>query len=44
VECPLHGAQFDLRTGQALCLPATGNAGSFSVRIEDGAIKVSSSK
>jgi 3-phenylpropionate/trans-cinnamate dioxygenase ferredoxin subunit len=44
VECPLHGAQFDLRTGQALCLPATGNAGSFSVRVEDGAIKVSSSK
>jgi len=22
IECPLHGSQFDLRTGQPLCLPA----------------------
>lgn len=40
VECALHGAQFDIRTGDALCLPATGNAGSYSVWVEDGAIKV----
>lgn len=23
VECPLHQARFDLRTGQAMCAPAT---------------------
>lgn len=40
VECALHGAQFDLRTGEAICLPATGNAGSYPVWVEDGAIKV----
>ena len=22
IECPRHGARFDVRTGQALCLPA----------------------
>jgi 3-phenylpropionate/trans-cinnamate dioxygenase ferredoxin subunit len=23
IECPRHGARFDLRTGAALCMPAT---------------------
>ena len=27
VECPLHGSQFDLTTGTAVSLPATGTAG-----------------
>jgi 3-phenylpropionate/trans-cinnamate dioxygenase ferredoxin subunit len=40
VECALHGARFDLRTGQAISLPATGNAGSYEVVIEDGIVKV----
>ncbi|HLZ21363.1 MAG TPA: non-heme iron oxygenase ferredoxin subunit [Ktedonobacterales bacterium] len=40
VECPLHGARFDIRTGNALCLPATVSAGSYPVWVEDGAIKV----
>ena len=40
VECALHGAQFDIRTGRALCLPATGSAGSYPVWIEDGYIKI----
>lgn len=40
VECALHGAQFDLRTGDAICLPATGNAGHYEVVIEDGIVKV----
>ena len=40
VECALHGAQFDIRTGNALCLPATGSAGSFPVWVEDGVLKV----
>lgn len=40
VECALHGARFDLRTGNAISLPATGTTGSFPVWIEDGAVKV----
>ena len=40
VECALHGAQFDVRTGEALCLPATEPAGSYPVWIEDGFLKV----
>ncbi len=40
VECALHGAQFDIRTGDALCLPATGTAGSYPVWVEDGVLKV----
>jgi 3-phenylpropionate/trans-cinnamate dioxygenase ferredoxin component len=40
VECALHGSRFDLRTGDALSLPATGNAGSYSVWVEDGQIKI----
>jgi 3-phenylpropionate/trans-cinnamate dioxygenase ferredoxin subunit len=40
VECALHGSRFDLRTGNAISLPATGNAGSYEVWVEDGMIKV----
>lgn len=40
VECALHGAQFDLRTGNALCLPATGSSGSYPVWVEDGVLKL----
>lgn len=40
VECALHGAQFDIRTGRALTLPATGSAGSYPVWVEDGELKV----
>jgi len=40
VECALHGAQFDVRTGEALCLPATEPTPSYPVWVEDGAIKV----
>ena len=34
VECPRHGATFDLRTGQPTGLPATEPVRSYSVRIE----------
>ena len=40
IECPLHGSQFDVTTGQAVSLPATGNAGKYEVRVEDGQILV----
>jgi 3-phenylpropionate/trans-cinnamate dioxygenase ferredoxin component len=35
VECPLHGAVFDIRTGDVKCLPATLSAQVFPLR-EDG--------
>ena len=36
VACPWHGAQFDLNTGQALSLPATGQVNTYPVMIRDG--------
>ena len=41
VECPLHGSQFDITTGEAVSLPATGNAGKYDVKVVDGEILVS---
>jgi 3-phenylpropionate/trans-cinnamate dioxygenase ferredoxin subunit len=38
VECPRHGARFDLRTGEALCPPAYLPIAKFPVKIEDGAV------
>ena len=33
VECPLHAARFCLRTGAALCLPATRPVGTHRVEV-----------
>jgi 3-phenylpropionate/trans-cinnamate dioxygenase ferredoxin subunit len=38
VECTLHGARFDLRTGEALCAPAYSAVPKFPVKREDGAV------
>lgn len=38
VECPRHGARFDVRTGAALCLPAVSPVPTYEVKIEDGEI------
>jgi 3-phenylpropionate/trans-cinnamate dioxygenase ferredoxin subunit len=40
VECPLHGAEFDLRTGEALTPPAVLAVKVFPVEIEGGQILV----
>lgn len=40
--CPRHGAQFDIRTGAALTMPAVDPVSTYDVRIEDGAILVES--
>ncbi len=34
VECPLHGAEFDLKTGEALTLPATKPVSVFRTEID----------
>jgi len=40
IECVLHGAMFDLRTGKAVRLPAVRPVKSYPVRIENGEIFV----
>ena len=40
VVCPRHGANFDIRTGRALSLPAYQPVEAFEVFVEDGLIKV----
>ena len=38
IECPRHGAKFDVRTGRPLCMPAVEPIATFQVKIEDGGI------
>lgn len=40
VECPLHAASFDLRTGQPTCLPARRPVRTHRVTVDDGIIHV----
>ena len=40
VECPLHGARFDVRTGKVLSLPAVYPLKSYDVRVEGDKIQV----
>ena len=35
VECPLHGAEFDLKTGEAKTLPATQPVVSYKTDVDD---------
>ena len=41
IECVLHGARFDVRSGEALCAPAYSPVRRFAARRADGAIWVS---
>jgi 3-phenylpropionate/trans-cinnamate dioxygenase ferredoxin component len=38
VECPRHGSEFDLRTGEPGALPATQPVPVYPVSIEDGTV------
>lgn len=40
VKCPKHGAKFDVKTGQALSLPAWAPVETYEVKVENGEIKV----
>jgi 3-phenylpropionate/trans-cinnamate dioxygenase ferredoxin subunit len=40
VICPRHGANFDLRTGEPLTLPAYEPVETFPVRVDAGIVKV----
>jgi 3-phenylpropionate/trans-cinnamate dioxygenase ferredoxin subunit len=40
VECPLHAAQFDLRTGVPTCLPAKEPVRTYPVVVDEGVVYV----
>ncbi|MGH2448541.1 MAG: non-heme iron oxygenase ferredoxin subunit [Chloroflexota bacterium] len=40
VECPLHGAQFDVRTGEVLSLPAIFPIATYPTKVENGEVYI----
>jgi len=40
VECPKHGSEFDLRTGEALTLPAVTPVPTYTAFVADGDVMV----
>lgn len=40
ITCPRHGARFDLKTGAAMCMPATEPVRTFEVDVRDDGIFV----
>ena len=40
IECPLHAARFDVRTGKALCAPAETDLQVFEVKVEGSELLV----
>lgn len=38
ITCPRHGARFDIRTGAALCMPATEPITTFEIETRDDGI------
>lgn len=40
IACPRHGAKFDIRSGQALTMPATQPTRSHEVKVADGQVFV----
>ncbi|MEO2034430.1 MAG: non-heme iron oxygenase ferredoxin subunit [Planctomycetaceae bacterium] len=38
IQCPRHGAKFDLKTGKSLCMPATRPIRTFNVEVRDDGI------
>ncbi len=40
IKCPLHGATFDVKTGEAKSLPAVKAVPTHEIKIEDGTVYV----
>ncbi len=40
IECPRHGAHFDLRTGKALSLPAVADIPAYPVRVVGSEVQI----
>jgi 3-phenylpropionate/trans-cinnamate dioxygenase ferredoxin subunit len=44
IQCPRHGARFDVTTGRALCMPAVEPVATFEVKVENGQVYVGPEK
>lgn len=40
IECPLHGARFDIRDGRVLCQPASRDIACYPVKVEGNDVLV----
>ncbi len=40
IECPRHGALFDVTTGRAVTLPAIGEVRCYAVTVDDGQVQI----
>ncbi len=40
IECPRHGAQFDITTGKVLRFPAITPVPRYEVRVQDGEVQI----
>ncbi|MYE05665.1 MAG: non-heme iron oxygenase ferredoxin subunit [Chloroflexi bacterium] len=40
IECPRHGALFDVTSGRAVTLPAIGKVRCFPVSVDDGQVRI----
>ncbi|MFO1022682.1 MAG: non-heme iron oxygenase ferredoxin subunit, partial [Planctomycetales bacterium] len=40
IECPRHGARFDLKSGRPMCMPATEPIATFAVKVDQNQILV----
>lgn len=40
IECPRHGARFDVRTGAVLQMPAAAGIRTYPTRVENGEVQV----
>jgi 3-phenylpropionate/trans-cinnamate dioxygenase ferredoxin component len=40
IECPRHGARFNIKTGDVLCLPAISPVATYEVKVEGDEIRV----
>lgn len=38
IECPLHAAQFEIKTGKVICGPALTSIATYSVKVEAGQV------
>lgn len=44
IECPRHGARFDIKTGKAMCLPAVGSVATYAIDVRGNELWISSPK
>ena len=40
IACPLHGARFDIRSGENLSLPAVVPVATYETRVENGMVQI----